>query len=121
MSSVKWRVDNISIDRSFEFSPERIICPNKITATLSGRINGTVQYEGIYKSLQAKLDGDGNIKKVIFNNPATIILWNDGTKTVVKVQDGEKYDKERGFLMCYLKGIVGNKTLLKELDKWVGE
>lgn len=24
------------------------------------------------------------IKKVIFNNPATIVLWDDGTKTVVK-------------------------------------
>lgn len=24
------------------------------------------------------------IKKVIFNDPATIVLWNDGTKTVVK-------------------------------------
>lgn len=60
------------------------------------------------------------IKKVIFNDPATIILWNDGTKTVVKVSGNDTYDKERGFLMCYLKGIVGNKTLLKELDKWVG-
>lgn len=29
---------------------------------------------------------EGIIKKVIFNNPATIVLWNDGTKTVVKAQ-----------------------------------
>ncbi len=61
------------------------------------------------------------IKKVIFHEPATIILWTDGTKTVVKCKDGDKYDKQTGFLMCYLKGIVGNKTLLKELDKWIGE
>lgn len=61
------------------------------------------------------------IKQVIFHEPATIILWADGTKTVVKCKDGDKYDKQTGFLMCYLKGIVGNKTLLKELDKWVGE
>jgi len=26
------------------------------------------------------------IKKVIFNNPATIVLWTDGTKTVVKAR-----------------------------------
>ena len=35
------------------------------------------------------------IKKVIFNDPATIILWLDGTKTVVKVID-EKFDPEKG-------------------------
>lgn len=61
------------------------------------------------------------IKKVIFHEPATIILWADGTKTVVKCKYGDKYDKQTGFLMCYLKGIVGNKTLLKEFDKWIGE
>ena len=61
------------------------------------------------------------IKRVIFNNPATIILWENGKKTVVKVQEGDKYDKRVGFLMCYLKGIVGNKTLLKEVEKWLSE
>lgn len=61
------------------------------------------------------------IKKVIFHEPATIILWTDGTKTVVKCKDGDKYDKQTGFLMCYLKGVVGNKTLLKEIDKWVDD
>lgn len=35
------------------------------------------------------------IKKVIFNDPATIILWKDGTKTVVKCQEGDTYDKEK--------------------------
>ena len=29
-----------------------------------------------------------NIKNVIFNDPATIVFWSDGSKTVVKVQDG---------------------------------
>lgn len=64
---------------------------------------------------------ENTIKRVIFNNPATIILWGNGKKTVVKVQEGDKYDKRVGFLMCYLKGIVGNKTLLKEVEKWLSE
>lgn len=80
-----------------------------------------------YQKIVSVIDGIANsmskrksIKEVIFNNPATIILWADGTKTVVKCKDGDKYDKQTGFLICYLKGIVGNKTLLKEIDKWVG-
>lgn len=48
------------------------------------------------------------VKKVIFNYPATIILWNDGTKTVVRCGDDEKFDPEKGIAMCLLKKILGN-------------
>lgn len=48
------------------------------------------------------------IKKVIFNDPATIILWKDGTKTVVKVKPGEKFDKWTGFAMACMKKLKGN-------------
>ena len=61
------------------------------------------------------------IKKVIFNSPATIIIWSDNSKTVVKCEEGVVFDKEKGFLLCWLKGIKGSKTLQKELSKWVKE
>ena len=50
-----------------------------------------------------------NIKDVIFNYPATIILWKDGTKTIVKVRKGEKYDPEKGFAMAVCKKMFGNE------------
>lgn len=66
--------------------------------------------------------GKPKIQKVIFNNPATIILWTDGTKTVVKCQPGDIYDKEKGFVMAYLKKLLGNdNTFNKEINKWVEE
>lgn len=49
-----------------------------------------------------------DIKKVIFNGPATIILWDDGTKTVVKCKEGDPYSKEAGFALCLLKKLSGN-------------
>ena len=59
-------------------------------------------------------------KKVIFNPPATIIIWNDGSKSVVKAQNGEPYDREKGFVMAYLKKLLGNdNTFNKEIHKWV--
>ena len=62
------------------------------------------------------------IKKVIFNDPATIIKWRDGTKTVVKCQNGEPFDPEKGFVMAYLKKLLGNdNTFNKEIAKWVKE
>jgi len=49
-------------------------------------------------------------KKVIFNNPATIVLWNDGTKTVVTRQKGDRYNKEEGLALCYMKKALGNSS-----------
>lgn len=57
------------------------------------------------------------IKKVIYNNPATIILWEDGTKTVVKVQDGDVYSKELGFAMCVSKKFFGNQSNFNNVFK----
>lgn len=48
------------------------------------------------------------IKQVIFNPPATIVLWSDGTKTVVKAGN-EPFDKEKGLAMAICKRTCGNK------------
>lgn len=63
---------------------------------------------------------DLGIKDVIFNDPATIILWNDGTKTVVKVQDGDVFDPEKGLTMAIIKKLLGNQgNYYNELKKWL--
>ncbi len=48
------------------------------------------------------------VKKVIFNNPATIVFWSDGTKTVVKCGKDDTYDKEKGFYIACAKKLFGN-------------
>lgn len=47
------------------------------------------------------------IKKVIFNDPATIVFWNDGTKTVVKCKEGDLFTYEMGIYAATLKKIFG--------------
>lgn len=60
------------------------------------------------------------IKKVIFNDPATIVMWADDTKTVVKTQNGEKYDPEKGFAMAISKKCFGNIGHYYDIfKKWV--
>ena len=49
-------------------------------------------------------------KKVKFSGPATIILWEDGTKTVVKCQKEDVWSDEVGIVMCYAKKMLGNKS-----------
>ena len=59
------------------------------------------------------------IKKVIFNDPATVIFWNDGTKTVVKA-DGEPFDPEKGMAMAISKKMLGNEGCYYEtFKKWL--
>lgn len=58
-----------------------------------------------------------SIKKVIFNDPATIILWNDGTKTVVHCGENDVYDKEKGMAMAIVKHLMLNKGNFNELFK----
>lgn len=62
------------------------------------------------------------IVKVIFNEPATIIIWDDGTKTVVKAQKGEVFDKEKGLAMAVVKKAFGNNgNYYNEFKKWIPE
>lgn len=49
------------------------------------------------------------ITNVIFNDPATIVFWADGTKTVVKCQNGEPFDAEKGLAMAITKRALGDK------------
>lgn len=49
------------------------------------------------------------IKKVIFNDPATIIIWKDDTKTIVKCGENDKYDPEKGLAMAIAKKCLGDK------------
>ena len=48
------------------------------------------------------------IEKVIFHDPATIVIWKDKTKTVVK-RHNEPYDREKGLAMCIAKKVLGEK------------
>ena len=62
------------------------------------------------------------IEKVIFNDPATIVIWIDGSKTVVKCQDGDIFDRRTGLLMAIAKKCFGNTGRYNDIiDKWVDE
>lgn len=59
------------------------------------------------------------IKDVIYNDPATIVFWEDGTKTVVKCKN-EKFDPEKGLAMAFSKKMLGNKgNYYNIFKKWL--
>lgn len=58
-----------------------------------------------------------DIKRIIHNDPATIVFWADGTKTVVKCMDGEKYDRYAGFCAALAKKVYGSTSQAKKIAK----
>ena len=58
-----------------------------------------------------------SIRKVIFNDPATIVLWSDGTKTVVKCGPEDAYDMEKGLAMAIVKKMAGNDNRFHKVFK----
>ena len=79
------------------------------------------EFKGEVKK-EAKLEvkvKEGRIKDVVFNGPATIVFWTDGTKTVVKCRKGDKFDPEKGIAMACAKKLLGNEDgYHKEIAKY---
>ena len=59
------------------------------------------------------------VSKVIFHDPATIVIWADKSKTVVKCHN-EPFDKEKGLAMCIAKKVLGER-FHQVFREWCGE
>lgn len=62
-----------------------------------------------------------NVEKVLFRNPATIVWFSDGTKSVAICGYDDVYDKETGVAICLCKRMLGNKEYRELMDKWCYE
>ena len=88
-----------------------------VQKSLSTKI--TNKQGNVVKVLNSVITTLCDIKKVIFKAPATIVFWEDGTKTVVKA-DGEDYDPEKGLAMAIAKKSYGNKgNYFNIFKKWL--
>lgn len=88
----------------FVTSPNRLIAIENLKDIVESKLNAP--YAGIPP-----------IKKVIFSNPATIVFWEDGTKTVVKCSKDDTFSEYAGLSMCITKKLLGS-NFKKEMNKW---
>lgn len=59
-----------------------------------------------------------NVSKIIFNPPATIVFWEDGTKTVVKCSAEDEFNEYYGLLAALGKKVYENNSQIKKvIDK----
>lgn len=55
------------------------------------------------------------VKRIIYNDPATVIFWTDGTKTIVKRAKGEKFSKYTAFCAALAKKLYGNNSVVRRI------
>ena len=114
----------IKCDGSFVYVSEDALCSEfdpYTYVTLRDKIDSN--RKAISMAAMMQIDPKIVIKKVIFNDPATIVFWSDGTKTVVKKQSKDykrKFDPEKGLAMAIAKKALGNQgNYFNEFRKWV--
>lgn len=98
-----------------DMEEKNIMMPKKVEYCLGS-------FSGVSLIQQLPVFDHKQIKNVIFNNPATVVLWKDGTKTVVKCQKNDTYNPEMGLAMCIIKKMCGNKGNYNDVfNKWLPE
>jgi urease gamma subunit len=54
-------------------------------------------------------------KKVIINDPATVVFFSDDSKVVTKAKHGDEYDPLFGIMACALRKVGRNRV---NIDSW---
>ena len=108
-----WTAPNVEVE--LDFSPARVNTDDLWKEVIDKIQRAQILHDAFnWKHLP--------IKKVIFNKPATIVIWEDGEKTVVKCGEKDEYDEEKGLAMAIVKRLCGNKGRYnEEFKKWIPE
>lgn len=126
------RMTSATIESNGIFGDATMKCEFEMTkedrikfAELSGKHIGTKLVEGYsycdacQEMIHMLLLKDSKMpqpKNVIFNGDATIVIWKDGTKTVVKRSENDESDWRIAIVWCIMKKIFGSYT---NADKYI--
>ena len=85
------------------------------------RATGEPKYSGSFDWFNPKTSHVETvyIREIIYNDPATIVLWSDGSKTVSKSLPTDKYNPEVGVMYCILKKLAPNTHFDTLFNDWL--
>lgn len=72
-----------------------------------------------YKVIKGSPRPNDRINKVYFNKEkgTTCVIWDDGTKTIVRCAPCDTWDEEKALALCYMKRVLGNRGSFNETLK----
>ena len=88
--------------------------------TLTDNMMTVLIQEGFKKVLTEQLFKNRmGILKVVFNNPMTIVWFDDDTKVTVKVSKDDTFSEEAGVAMAVIKKYFNGRSNFKKfLEQW---
>jgi hypothetical protein len=102
--------------RKLLYSVSRYTSPEKVLNILKEDYQNKFKRQ---RDIIPQYEVERTIQNVIFNPPATIVFWQDGTKTVVKCCPDDTFDKEKGLAMAICKKFYDNTSkFYKVFEKW---
>lgn len=107
----------ITNQNGYNYNNDVVIVIKYTDAILFGMtLNTIVKAEVVKKELARPDDG---IKNVYFNpeKRTTVVLWKDGTKTIVKCSEDDEWDEEKAIALCYMKKYFNNRGCFNETLK----
>lgn len=75
------------------------------------------QWLAVIPNFSFNVDVDDAIKQIIYSGPKTIILWADGTKTIVSCGILDEFDPYAGFCAAVAKKLFGSTSKVKKIIK----
>lgn len=118
-------INGPEVEMTIKMTPETTDDLLKFNTLLNGRFPSNVMEMLDYVVSDKKHPSNNSalsIKNVYFNDPVTVVLWDDGTKTIVRCQKGDTYSKETGLSLCIAKKALGNKGNYNDIfKKWIPE
>lgn len=99
--------------KGMDISPGIIAHYNAMSA-LQAAVNSFMEDSAKEKSETKCVPG---IKTVIRHDRATIIYWDDNTRTVVKCKEGDMYDPYYGFCACVCKKLYGGSSAVRDIAR----
>lgn len=84
----------------------------------SYRVDGDSNYGGNFKEVKGYSEKNVYITKILYNNPATIVFWSDGTQTRNICPKGTEYNPDTGLTFCVLKKLMGGNEMARLFEDW---
>jgi len=82
----------------------------------SSSVSNTIKKHEETKKAEKKTYSDKFMpERILYNDPATIVFWKDGTKTVVKKSKEEKFNKYNAFCAALAKKIFENNSRVNKI------
>ncbi len=110
----------IAIDEQCHYNALYNRCETELRISVAKEIDKAV-FDALYAWGKAagyiNIDecGCAEPKKVIINDPATVVFFSDDSKVVAKAKDGDEYDPLFGIMACALRKVGKNRV---RIDAW---